>query len=67
MANARMRHEWNQTADTLALLANINRKRELRPLTRADFHPMIHTQIQSRRPGIELTPEVLRSRRKMFS
>lgn len=65
MANARMRHEWNQTADMMALTANMNRRPESRAFGRADFHPMIKTK--PRRAGVRMTPEFLRSRRKMFS
>lgn len=65
MANARMRHDWNQTADQMAMNANMNRRKESRAFGRGDFHPMIKTQ--KRRAGIRLTPEVLRARRSMFT
>ena len=66
MANARMRHDWNRSADLMALTANINKRKESRALGRADFHPMIN-KTQTRRAGIRLTPEVLRARRAMFT
>lgn len=64
MATSRMRHDWNQTADTLAMIANVNRGKDSRAYARSDFHPMI--KVRPRRAGIQLTPEVLRSRRAMF-
>ena len=41
MAEARQRHDWNQTAAVMALLANIHRdpKRQ-RAMTPEEFHPM---------------------------
>lgn len=44
MAEGRLTHDWNRTADGLALLANIHRdpKRRHRPFGREDFHPLAH-------------------------
>jgi len=41
MAKARERSEWRRTAETLSLLANVNRdpKRRSRPFTADDFDP----------------------------
>ena len=41
MAEARSRDEWNRTACTMALLANLNRDPKKRaPYKPSDFHPL---------------------------
>jgi hypothetical protein len=64
MARSRMRHDWNQTADLMALIANVNRPKEKRAYKRSQFHPM---ETHQRRPGVLLTPDVIRSQRKFFA
>lgn len=64
MATARMKHEWNQTADLMALLANVNRGKDMKPFNRSHFHPM---EKRKRREGMLLTPEVIRSQRMRFA
>jgi hypothetical protein len=40
MAEARITHDWDQTASLLALLANIHRPRKSRAFVPSDFHPL---------------------------
>lgn len=42
MANAKRRHEWDQTSSMMALTANCNRDRKVRstPFHPREFHPM---------------------------
>jgi hypothetical protein len=41
MAEARIDHDWNQTASLMALLANIHRPpRKFKTFTADDFHPL---------------------------
>jgi hypothetical protein len=57
MADARRRHDWDQTAELLALLANAHRdpKKRRRPYSSADFHPLPRAGARSRPQGIPLT------------
>ncbi len=57
MAEARRRHDWDQTAELLALLANAHRdpKRQRRPYTSAQFHPLPRSSPRSFSPGVPLT------------
>ncbi len=59
MAKSRLTHEWNQTADLMALLANINSSRHKR-FSRSHFHPMMEYQ----RVGTKLSKETLHHRGK---
>lgn len=44
---ARQTHDWNQTADTMALLANIHRDvKATAAYSRADFHPLQQEECQ---------------------
>lgn len=40
MAEARLDHDWNQTASVMALIANTNRPRKSKAFSPADFHPL---------------------------
>lgn len=41
MAEARLDHDWNQTASLMALIANANRNpRKSKAFSPADFHPL---------------------------
>lgn len=63
MALFRMRHDWNQTADLMALVANVNRGKDARAFGRDDFHPMTKTH---RQRGVRITPDTLKSMRGQF-
>ena len=48
MAEARSRDEWNRTACTMALLANLNRDPKKRaPYKPSEFHPLERKEMQS--------------------
>jgi hypothetical protein len=55
-------HQWNQTADLMALLANINSSKHKR-FRRSHFHPLIEYE----RTGTKLTKETLHSQRKQLA
>jgi len=62
MAESRCRHDWNQTASIMALLANINRDpAKSRVFTAADFNPMVERKPTS--VGIEILKSVFVDRR----
>ncbi len=62
MGRSRLTHEWNQTADLMALLANINSSKNKR-YQRSHFHPLIEYQ----RVGTKLTKEALHLQRKAYA
>jgi hypothetical protein len=62
MGRSRLTHEWNQTADLMALMANINSSKHKR-FNRSHFHPLIEYQ----RVGTKMTKETLHSQRKQLA
>lgn len=62
MGRSRLTHEWNQTADLMALLANINSSKNKR-FQRSHFHPLMEYQ----RVGTKLNVETLHSQRKQLA
>lgn len=62
MAKSRLTHEWNQTADLMALLANINSTKHKR-FQRSHFHPLMEYQ----RVGTKITKETLHAQRKSYA
>lgn len=62
MAKCRLTHSWNETADLMALLANLNSTKSKR-WKRSHFHPLIEYQ----RTGLKLNKESLRAQRKQLA
>jgi hypothetical protein len=62
MAKSRLTHQWNQTADLMALLANIHSSKHKR-FRRSHFHPLI----EYKRTGTKLTKETLHLQRKQLA
>jgi hypothetical protein len=62
MAESRCRHEWNQTASIMALLANINRDpSKSKVFSAGDFHPMVDRRATT--VGIDILKQVFVNRR----
>lgn len=56
MTEGKSRHDWNQTADLLALTANCHRDpKKSRPFVRGDFHPDV---AQSAKQPVETTSDI---------
>lgn len=51
MAEAKLTHDWNQTASLMARLANIHRPRNVRAFKPDDFHPLKQQQPAQRIEG----------------
>ncbi|MEM8739468.1 MAG: hypothetical protein AAGG38_13475 [Planctomycetota bacterium] len=61
MAEGRRRHDWDQTAELLALLANVHRdtKKRPRPYPSSWFHPLRSANSPSSPRGLPLTADMI--------